>query len=136
MKTVNSWFGNPMQRRQSLTIVSGTLILAGLGAGNLAGWIALRSGLMVLAALVAGYDIAERAWHAMRNRQVTIELLVTVATVGALLIGEYWEAAAVTFLFMLGAYLEARTLNRTRQTLQGLLVGHLTRIGPFCEMKS
>jgi Cd2+/Zn2+-exporting ATPase len=121
MKIVKSWFKNPMKRRQAVTIVSGTLILAGLGAGNLVGWIGLRSGLMVLAALVAGYDIAERAWHAMRNRQITIELLVTVATVGALLIGEYWEAAAVTFLFMLGAFLEARTLNRTRQTLQGLL---------------
>ncbi|MCZ7666820.1 MAG: HAD-IC family P-type ATPase [Chloroflexi bacterium] len=37
------------------------------------------------------------------------------------IIGEYWEAAAVTFLFLFGAYLEARTLNHTRQVLQGLL---------------
>src|SRR5690606_1190968 len=73
------------------------------------------------AALLAGGDIAVRAWHSLRNRHVSIELLVTIAAGGALLIGEVWEAAAVTFLFLLGAYLEARTLDRTRQVLQGLL---------------
>jgi len=57
----------------------------------------------------------------LRNRHVSIELLVTVATLGALAIGEYWEAAAVTFLFILGAYLEARTLSQTRKVLKGLL---------------
>ena len=82
---------------------------------------ALRHGLMIAAALIAGSDIAWRAWHALRNRHISIELLVTIATVGALVIGEYWEAAAVTFLFMLGAYLEARTMSQTRQALQGLL---------------
>src|SRR5690606_8372146 len=48
-------------------------------------------------------------------------LLVTIAATGAIAIGEVWEAAAVTFLFILGAYLEARTLSRTRQVLQDLL---------------
>ena len=38
-----------------------------------------------------------------------------------MVIGEYWEAAAVTFLFVLGAYLEARTLGRTRRALEELL---------------
>ena len=121
MKTVRSWFNNPMKRRQLLTIVSGVLILAALGVDYLAGLTSLRSGLMIAAALVAGYDIARRAWHSLLNRHISIELLVTIAAAGALIIGEYWEAAAVTFLFMLGAYLEARTLDRTRQTLQGLL---------------
>jgi len=121
MKTVKSWFNNPMKRRQLLTIVSGILILAALGVDYLAGLTGLRSGLMIAAALVAGYDIARRAWQALLNRHISIELLVTIATIGALIIGEYWEAAAVTFLFMLGAYLEARTLDRTRQTLQSLL---------------
>ncbi|MFW6183665.1 MAG: heavy metal translocating P-type ATPase, partial [Chloroflexota bacterium] len=75
----------------------------------------------VLAALVAGWDIALRALRSLRRRHVSIELLVTVAATGALLIGEVWEAAAVTFLFMLGAYLEARTMSRTRRALGALL---------------
>lgn len=121
MKTLKIWFNNPMKRRQLLTIVSGVFILAALGVDYLAGLTGLRGGLMIAAALIAGYDIAQRAWQALLNRHISIELLVTVAATGALIIGEYWEAAAVTLLFMLGAYLEARTLDRTRQTLQGLL---------------
>jgi Cd2+/Zn2+-exporting ATPase len=46
---------------------------------------------------------------------------VTIAAVGAIAIGEFWEAAAVTFLFLLGAYLETRTLQKTRRALQDLL---------------
>ena len=120
MKTIKTWLNNPMQRRQLLTVASGVLILVGLAADYLNGPSTPYTGPMVAAALLAGSDIALRAWSALRHRHISIELLVTVATVGALLIGEAWEAAAVTFLFMLGAYLEARTLNRTRQTLQQL----------------
>ncbi|GIK36834.1 MAG: haloacid dehalogenase [Chloroflexota bacterium] len=120
MKTIKIWFKSPMQRRQLLTAASGMLITVGLATDYLAGGSTLYTGAMVAAALLAGSDIALRAWAALHNRHISIELLVTIATIGALLIGEVWEAAAVTFLFMLGAYLEARTLNRTRQTLQQL----------------
>jgi Zn2+/Cd2+-exporting ATPase len=111
----------PKQRRQLLTAVSGTLILLALASLYLferPGW---GSPLLLIAALVAGSEIAQRAWFGLRQRHVTIELLVTIAAVGALFIGEYWEAAAVTFLFLFGAYLEAHTLGRTRQVLAGLL---------------
>ena len=76
---------------------------------------------MIAASLTAGWDIALRAWISLRNRAFSIELLVTIATVGALFIGEYWEAAAVTFLFIFGAYLEAQTLSRTRRVIGELL---------------
>lgn len=121
MQNIRMWIENPARRRQLLTIASGLLIISGLVAGSLLGLRAVQSVLFILAALLAGSDIALRAWHSLRNRHISIELLVTIATAGALVIGENWEAAAVTFLFMFGAYLEARTLNRTRQALQGLL---------------
>ena len=114
MKNLKRKFQNPKVRRQILVMTSGALILAALGVGRLleqGGW---QDGLMILAALIAGWDIAARAFASLRNRHISIELLVTIATSGALLIGEYWEAAAVTFLFILGAYLEARTLRQTR----------------------
>lgn len=114
-------FRNLKTRRQFLAISSGILILLGLGAGKLLDAQSWRAGLMVAAAVIAGWDIAVRAIISLRNRHVSIELLVTIATLGALFIGEYWEAAAVTFLFNLGAYLEARTLSHTRQVLQSLL---------------
>jgi Cd2+/Zn2+-exporting ATPase len=121
MKPLLDWMQNPKQRRQLLSLASGALILASLAAGS---WLELprvRDGMMLAAALVAGSDIALRALRSLQNRHVSIELLVTIATLGALAIGEYWEAAAVTFLFIFGAYLEARTLSRTRQVLGQLL---------------
>lgn len=103
------------------TAVSGALILGALGAGALAEAGSVREWLMVAAALVAGADVAGRAIRGLRDRHVSIELLVTLAAGGALVIGEYWEAAAVTFLFQLGAYLEKRTMRSTRAALGDLL---------------
>src|SRR5690606_5271417 len=105
----------------TLTVASGGLIalaaFARWGLGSTAAWTTF----MVAAAVVAGSDIATRAWHALKARSFSIELLVTIAAVGALAIGEVWEAAAVTFLFMFGAWLEARTMRRTRGALRELL---------------
>lgn len=107
--------------RSFITGFSGLLILAALGADHLAGLPTVRNALMIAAAIVAGSNIAIRAWNSLLNKHISIELLVTIAATGALFIGEYWESAAVTFLFMLGAWMEARTMNKTRQTLQKLI---------------
>ncbi len=121
MNKVRVLFSNLQQRRKVLTITSGSLILLALGSDYFFGWQSLYNLAMIAAAVIAGWDIAVRAFASLRNKYVSIELLVTIATLGALVIGEYWEAAAVTFLFILGAYLEARTLSQTRQVLKGLL---------------
>jgi Zn2+/Cd2+-exporting ATPase len=47
--------------------------------------------------------------------------LVSIAVIGALLIGEVWEAAAVSYLYTLGHYLENRTLKKTRGAIASLL---------------
>ncbi|MCC6314032.1 MAG: cation-translocating P-type ATPase [Thermomicrobiales bacterium] len=108
-------------RRRLIAIISGALLLLGLAAGRVAGAEGGRDPLLTAAALIAGTDVARRALAGLRRRQVTIELLVTIAAVGALVIGETWEAAAVTFLFVFGAWLEAATLGRTRRELARLL---------------
>jgi len=119
--SIRDQLANPLSRRQWLTAISGLLIAAGLVAKYAFDAQTAWTWLMVAAALVAGSDIAVRAYNALRIRQISIELLVTIAATGALVIGEVWEAAAVTFLFMLGAYLEARTLSKTRAALQELI---------------
>lgn len=121
MKKIRSLFSNLQQCRLVLTILSGLLIAIAAGANYVLGWRELYNLSMISAAVVAGWDIASRAFLSLRNRHISIELLVTIATIGALWIGEYWEAAAVTFLFVFGAYLEARTLSQTRKVLSGLL---------------
>ncbi len=76
---------------------------------------------MIAAAVIAGYPIVVNAIRALKFRYLGIEALVTLAVTGAIIIGEYWEAAAVTFLFMFGSYLEAKTLEKTRSSLKALL---------------
>ena len=112
---------DPRTRAQMVTIISGALIVAGLAARYLFSSLGWHNALMSSAAVVAGVGIAVRAWNSLRNKHISIELLVTIATVGALAMGEVWEAAAVTFLFVFGAYLEARTLSKTRQVLGELI---------------
>jgi Cd2+/Zn2+-exporting ATPase len=121
LETMRAQWSDQATRRRLLTAVSGALLVLGVAAGRLPEVEAARGPLLVAAALVAGWDIAWRALAGLRRRQVTIEQLVTIAAVGALVIGEVWEAAAVTFLFIFGAWLEARTLSRTRQELSRLL---------------
>lgn len=96
------------------------MVLSGLliGLSLLLGWVGaperFSRGSMLAAAVAAGLPVALTAWHSLRARHLSIELLVTV---GAVIIGEVWEAAAVTFLFDLGGYLEARTMARTRRVI-------------------
>lgn len=121
MNKIKSLLSNLQQRRMALAIASGSLIAIAFGADYFLSWRVVYNASMIAAALIAGWDIAARSIVSLHNRHVSIELLVTIAALGALWIGEYWEAAAVTFLFIFGAYLEARTLSQTRKALSGLL---------------
>ncbi|MDZ7748659.1 MAG: hypothetical protein U5K43_07320 [Halofilum sp. (in: g-proteobacteria)] len=111
----------PVHRRAAITLVAGVASLGGIASHFLGGPVIVTDGLWLSAAAVAGTAIALRALSALRAGSISIELLVTIAAVGAVFIGEYWESAAVTFLFVLGGYLEARTLARTRSALKDLL---------------
>lgn len=77
--------------------------------------------LMLGTTLIAGMPIFKKAWSALRYKIIGIDALVSIAVIGALFIGEYWEAAAVTYLFMLGDYLESRTIDKTRESIKALL---------------
>lgn len=76
---------------------------------------------MIAAAVVAGFRIFTSAMRALLARIIGIDLLVSVAAIGAIVIGNFWEAAAVTFLFAVGHTLEAATLNKTRSALAELV---------------
>nr|WP_255502843.1 cation-translocating P-type ATPase [Micrococcus sp. R8502A1] len=77
--------------------------------------------LMLAAAVVAGLPIVVGAVQALRVRTVGIDLLVAVAAIGAALLGNFWESAAVTLLFSLGHALEDATLSKTRAALSDLV---------------
>lgn len=77
--------------------------------------------LMLFVTAFAGIPVFKRAFVALKYKIVGIDALVTIAVLGATVIGEYWEGAAVTFLFMLGDYLESRTIDKTRSSIRSLL---------------
>ncbi len=76
---------------------------------------------MLITTAVAGFPVFKKAFGALRYRIVGIDALVTIAVIGAIAIGELWEAAAVTYLFSLGDYLESRTIEKTRSSIKALL---------------
>lgn len=101
--------------------LSGILVLIAFVLKNTIGQQLITSIVMILAAIIAGTPILRNAISAARYWIIGIDALVSIAVIGAMFIGEYWEAAAVTFLFMLGDYLESRTIEKTRSSIKALL---------------
>jgi len=110
-----------LHRRWAIPGVSGLLIVVSILAERLFDQQLIGDVLMVAAAAVAGTPIVIKATRALLTRVIGIDLLVSVAAIGAIIIGEYWEAAAVTFLFAVGHALEVATLNKTRSALAELV---------------
>ncbi|HSP47353.1 MAG TPA: cation-translocating P-type ATPase [Clostridiaceae bacterium] len=108
-------------KKKRIVIVSGILVGLALVLREVYGNMEVSNILMVAGAIVAGYDIALNALRALRYRILGIDALVTIAVIGAFFIGEYFEAAAVTFLFTFGSYLESMTLEKTRSAIRSLL---------------
>ncbi|MBB6217957.1 Cd2+/Zn2+-exporting ATPase [Anaerosolibacter carboniphilus] len=102
-------------------MISGIMIVIALMLNKVKVYPGISDILMIAAAFIAGYPIALNAIRALRYKILGIDALVTLAVIGALLIREFWEAAAVTFLFMLGNYLESKTLEKTRSAIKALL---------------
>lgn len=111
------WFNKHLNK---LMYTSGALILIGL-IFLFMGYTVVRDITFVLATFLAIGPILQRAWTALTVKSFSIELLITIAVIGALIIQEYTEAGIVTFLFLFGAYLEKRTLKKTRSSIQSLL---------------
>ena len=102
-------------------LISGILVVISFVLKNTIGQQTITSIFMILAAIIAGTPILKNAISAARYWVIGIDALVSIAVIGAMFIGEYWEAAAVTFLFMLGEYLESRTIEKTRSSIKSLL---------------
>ena len=73
------------------------------------------------AAVTGGVFPARRAVAAIRSRTLDINTLMVIAVVGALILGEWLEAAGVVFLFAVAQWLELRTMERARQAIRALI---------------
>lgn len=106
--------------KNHITAISFMLIVIGVVAGVM-GVSDFNNTLLILATILSGIPIAIKAFQSIRMKVFSIELLVIIAVIGALFIQEYIESAVVTFLFLFGDYLEARTLAKTRSSLKQLV---------------
>jgi len=85
---------------------------------------------LIMASILGVTPIALQAYQALRVKVVSIDVLVTIAVLGAFAIRNFEEAAIVTFLFLFGAFLELRTLNKTRSAIK-----ELTEMAPESALK-
>ncbi|MBV7327242.1 heavy metal translocating P-type ATPase [Chloroflexi bacterium TSY] len=79
-------------------------------------------GLSLIALLLAGWPIARSAWRSLTvGREININVLMTIAAIGAVIIGAYVEAAMVMVLFAIGEALEGYTASRARNAIRSLM---------------
>lgn len=77
--------------------------------------------LAVAAILMCGLNTYKKGWIALKNRNLNINALMSIAVTGAVLIGQWPEAAMVMVLFTLAELIEARSLDRARNAIRGLM---------------
>nr|WP_035344800.1 heavy metal translocating P-type ATPase [Haploplasma modicum] len=76
---------------------------------------------LMAASIIGILPIMIQAFSALRYKLVTIDLLVTIAVLGAFIIKNYEESAIVTFLFLFGAFLEQKTIGKARSAIKKLI---------------
>ncbi len=125
-----------LRRRLLLTAASGLALSAGVATEALTGSGLARAlgagtgehavgtparALYAVTILIAYRYVAPRAWAALRRLRPDMNLLMSVAVVGALLIGEWLEAAVVSFLFALSLAIESWSAGRARRAVDSIL---------------
>lgn len=103
-------------------IVSGVLVGGALLLPRIDGLSSWATAATAFAAMLAGgWFLLPKAWRAVLRLRPDINLLVTIAAVGASIIGEWVEAATVVFLFGVAEWLEGWADRRARRAVEALL---------------
>lgn len=72
--------------------------------------------------LVAGHDILRKAWKGILKKQVFNEnFLMAVATIGAMILGEYSEGVAVMWFYQVGEFFQSYAVNKSRRNISALM---------------
>lgn len=119
--------GEKPQQKEKPEILTGRNIAFGLGLIGF--FIALflpegtmKISLFIISYLLAGFEIIQQAWFNIRQGQIFDEhFLMSVATLGAIAIGEYPEAAAVMLFYRTGEFLQSLAVDRSRRSISALI---------------
>jgi Cd2+/Zn2+-exporting ATPase len=77
--------------------------------------------LYIVTAVIGGYHTAKSGFYGLRSLTFDMNFLMTVAIIGASVIGEWAEGATVAFLFSFGNTLQTYTMDKTRQSIRALM---------------
>lgn len=128
-------------RAESISlIVSGVLVGSGVILHSTEKLpVSVTAGLSIAAMVSGGWFLLPKAWRAMLRFRPDINLLVVIAAIGASIIGEWIEAAAVVFLFGVAEWLEGWADRRARRAVEALLeiapkTAAVRRDGRFVEV--
>jgi len=119
-----------LSNKNKITLIGGILIAIGFLSKWTMDNIDIFIWSLIVASILGLLPIAIQAYQALKVKVVSIDVLVTIAVIGAFLIRNYEESAIVTFLFLFGAFLEQRTLNKTRSAIK-----ELTNMAPESALK-
>lgn len=110
------------QKRTLILAIGGLLLALSAEALHFAGYPTIYSAIPALIAVaLCGLETYKKGWIAIRHGQLNINALMSIAVTGAALIGNWPEAAMVMALFTISELIEARTLDRARMAIRGLL---------------
>lgn len=109
-----------LKNKNKIALLNGILIALAFAVKWSFGLMPFFEWALIIASILGALPIAIQAFQALRVKVVSIDVLVTMAVAGAFAIRNFEESAIVTFLFLFGAYLEQRTLNKTRSAIKAL----------------
>ena len=102
-------------------IISAAFILFGLLISITSLPIEIANILYTVAILVSGLKPFKSAFYSLKSKSLDMNVLMTVAVIGAMLIGEFFEGAIVIFLFTIGTLLQTISIDKTRNSIQSLM---------------
>ena len=119
-----------LRKKNHIALISAFLIVIGFINEMVFNNEAVATWALAIASILGVAPIAIQAYQALKVKVVSIDVLVTIAVAGAFFIKNFEESAIVTFLFLFGAFLEQRTLNKTRSAIK-----ELTEMAPESALK-
>ncbi|UVI28435.1 heavy metal translocating P-type ATPase [Paenibacillus spongiae] len=101
--------------------ISGFLLLCGFLGSYTGVSQTLINLLYGISIVIGGYRPARSAYYAVKSKSLDMNVLMTAAVIGAAAIGEWFEGATVVWLFALGNILQARSIEKTRNSIRSLI---------------
>src|SRR6478672_3546583 len=117
----NSTAQRTIARRTWEIVNAAALVLVALGLSVFTELVTLPAILHVTAAAIAGYPVARAALVSIKVRRADMNLLMTIAAVGALALQDWAEATTLMVLFAIGLALQSATIDRTRGAIRQLM---------------